>query len=138
MPETDSGQYPRIYRAIGNKRWFRRESRTVDSAAFKLRSTDEGISLLKDVTICSREFTASPLRDCFGEFVLETEQVRQLGLRVEDDEPDDPAFSENHAEIKGIPVNPRTDEDKLLAEDFATDLAALSSLHYDRFQTYTA
>ncbi|MDQ2855147.1 MAG: hypothetical protein M3R68_02370 [Acidobacteriota bacterium] len=65
---------------------------------------------------------------------METARVRKLGLGVVDDEPDAPDLSENHAEIIRIPT---TSEDKKRAEDLATDLAAVSTLHYDRHDIYT-
>lgn len=68
--------------------------------------------------------------------MLETNRVRGLGLGVVDDDPDAPDFSPNHAEINQIPINPTTDEEILRAEDFATDLADLSTLYYDRHDSY--
>jgi hypothetical protein len=135
MPETDSAQHPNIFRAILKKRWYDVGSRRVSSEAFKLRSTDTGLSVLKAVG-CSREVCLAEQRDCFGEFVLETNRVKGLGLAVVDDEPDAADFSENHAEITQIPVNPVTDEDRRRLEDLATDLANLSTLHYDRHNSY--
>jgi len=136
MPETDSAQYPNIFRAITKKRWYDSSSRRVLSWAFRLRSQDRGLSVLKAVG-CSRETCLAGQRDCFGEFVLETNRVRDLGLEVVGDKPDAPDFSENHAEIIRIPINPTTLEEKQRAEDLATHLAALSTLHYDRCDSYT-
>ncbi len=68
--------------------------------------------------------------------MLETNRVRDLGLGVVDDEPDAADFSPNHAEINQIPINPTTDEEKRRAEDLATDLADLSTLYYDRYNSY--
>lgn len=68
--------------------------------------------------------------------MLETNRVRDLGLGVVDDEPDAPDFSPNHAEINQIPINPTTDEEKRRAEDLATELADLSTLYYDRYDSY--
>ena len=133
MPETDSAQYPNLFRAILKKRWYDVRSRRISSEAFKLRSQDTGLSVLKAVG-CSPEICLAGQRDCFGEFVLETARVRELGLEVVDDEPDGPDFSENHAEITRIPT---TSEEKKRAEDLATDLAALSTLHHDRYDYYT-
>lgn len=135
MPETDSAQHPNIFRAISKKRWYDVRSRRVSSEAFKLRSTDTGLSVLKAVD-CSVEVCLARLDPCFGEFALETNRVRDLGLTVVDDEPNAPDFSENHAEITQIPANPATDEERRRAEDFATDLANLSTLHYDRHNRY--
>ncbi len=67
---------------------------------------------------------------------MQTERVRELGLRVVDDEPAARDFSENHAEITQIPINPMTVEEKQRAEDLATELAGLSSLHFDRYDSY--
>jgi hypothetical protein len=135
MPETDSTQYPRIYRAVTKKRWYDVTSRRVISAAFLLRSRDTGLSVLKTVG-CSREKCLAGQRDCYGEFVLETNRVRSLGLGVVDDEPDAPDFSRNHAEINQIPINPTTLEEKRRVEDLATDLADLLTLYYDRYDSY--
>jgi hypothetical protein len=135
MPETDSAHHPRIYRAITRKSWYDANSRRVSHAAFVLRSRDTGLSVLKAVG-CSRDNCVASLDTCFGEFVLDINQVRDLGLMVVDDEPDSPDFSENRAEIIEIPINPVTDEEKLRAEDLATDLANLSTLHYDRYDNY--
>jgi len=134
MADTDSAQFPRIYRAITNKRWYDAVERKVLSTAFKLRSTDTGVSVLK-VVGCSREVCVANL-SCVGEFVLETERVRGLGLNVVDDEPEALDFTENHAEINGIPINPATEEEIRRAEHLADDLANLSSLHFDRFLNY--
>ena len=136
MPETDSAQYPRIYRAIAKKRWYDASSRKVSSAAFVLRSGEAGLSVLKTVG-CSREICLAGLR-CYREFVLETDRVRDLGLEVVDDEPNAPDFSQNHAEINQIPINPTTLEEIRRAEDLATDIADLSTVHYDRYDTYTS
>ena|SRR6266853_7026321 len=135
MPDTDSAQHPNIFRAITKKRWYNASSRRVSPWAFRLRSQDAGLSVLKAVG-CSREICLAAQRDCFGEVVLQTERVRELGLRVVDDEPAARDFSENHAEITQIPINPMTVEEKQRAEDLATELAALSSLHFDRYDSY--
>jgi hypothetical protein len=135
MPETDSAQYPNIFRAILKRRWYDVSSRRVSSEAFKLRSTDTALSVLKAVG-CSRDNCLAHLDPCYGEFVLETNRVRGLGPGLVDDDPEAPDFSENHAEITQIPINPTTDEERLRAEDLATDLANLSTLHYDRHNSY--
>lgn len=135
MPETDSTQYPHIYRAVTKKRWYDASSRRVSSFAFRLRPREIGLSVLKTVG-CSRERCLAGQHDCYGEFVLETNRVRGLGLGVVDDEPDAPDFSSNHAEINQIPINPTTDEETRRAEDLATDLADLSTLYYDRYDSY--
>lgn len=135
MPEMDSAQYPLIYRAVTKKRWYDVASRKVLSAAFMLRSRDTGLSVLKTVG-CSREMCLAGQHDCYGEFMLETSRVKGLGLEVVDDEPDASDFSPNHAEINQIPINPATFEEKRRAEDFATELADLSTLYYDRYNSY--
>jgi len=135
MPETDSAQHPHIFRAILKKRWYDVGSRRVSSEAFKLRSTETGLSVLKAVG-CSREVCLAGQRDCLGEFVLVTNRVKALGLAVVDDDPNATDFSENHAEITQIPVNPTTDEGRRRLEDLATDLANRSTLHYDRHNSY--
>jgi hypothetical protein len=68
-------------------------------------------------------------REGYGEFVLETERIRDLGLGVEDDDPVSTEFSENHAAITGLSRL----EDKKLAEDMATQLTSISAFHWDRF-----
>ena len=77
-----------------------------------------GISVVKDVA-CSALICVAGLGSCFGEFVLETEVAIRLGLRVVDDEAEARDFSENHAEIKGIPVNPATEEEMKAEVDHA-------------------
>ena len=124
MPETDSAKYPSVFRAISKKRWYEVSSRRVSAEAFKLRSTDTGLSVLKIVG-CAREICLATLDPCFGELILQTNRVILLGLEVVDDDPEASDFSENHAEIIGIPANPTTLEEKKRAEDFASELAAL-------------
>lgn len=128
MPETDPVENPNIYRAISKRRWYVPRERRVLSIAFIRRPTDEGVSVLKRVDGCSRDNCLSNLRECFGEFILGTERVLALGLRILDDEPDNPGFSPNHAEIHGLPPP----EDEKAAEDAATPLAQMARLHYDR------
>jgi hypothetical protein len=135
MPETDSAQHPNIFRAILKRRWYDVSSRRVSSEAFKLRATETGLSVLK-VVGCLRENCIAQLDPCFGEFVLDTNQVRGFGMTVIDDEPDAPDFSENHAEITSIPLDPVTLEEKKRAEDLASVLAEISSLHFDRYDKY--
>jgi hypothetical protein len=135
MPRTDSVLHPRVYRAITNKRWYDVIERKIDSAAFVLRPQDTGLFVLKSVG-CSHQICRASQRQCYGEFMLETNRVRDLGLGVVDDEPGSPNFSENHAEITQIPINPTTFEERQLAEDLATDLAELSTLYYDRYDRY--
>lgn len=131
MPETDSVQFPRLYRAIKKKRWYDPVERKVLSAAFMLRLGETGLSVLKAVG-CSRENCLAALNECYGEFVLETEPVRGLGLEVFDDKSESPTYSPNHAEITGLPPF----EEKLRAEDRATELVTISILHYDRYDSY--
>ena len=135
MPETDSAQNPNIFRAILKPRWYDVSSRRVSGEAFKLRSTDTGLSVLKAVG-CSLGRCLAGLDPCLGEFVLDTDQVRDLGLRVVDDEPDALDHSENHAEITNIPFNPVTLEEKKRVEDLASALAEISRLHYDRYDKF--
>ena len=135
MPKTNPEQFPTIYRAIAKRSWYDAESKRVLSAAFILRSQDKGISILKAVD-CSREDCLAGLNTCFGEFALETARVVALGLEVVDDEPNAEDFSDNHAEIIGIPVGRETHEEVKAAEDFASELAELSTLHYDREDKY--
>jgi hypothetical protein len=72
------------------------------------------------------------MRECYGEFVLETESVRALGLGVVDDDADSPDYQDNHAEITGLPPY----ENKKLAEDRAGELTEISALHWDRFDRF--
>src|SRR5437588_9108143 len=132
MPDTDPAQFPNIYRAITRKSWYNAATRKVSHAAFILRTQEAGLSVLKAVG-CSRDICLASQRDCFGEFVLETTRVRNLGLRVVDDRPNAPDFSENHAEITNIPTSPVTFEEKKLAEHLAYDLAEISILHHDLY-----
>src|SRR2546430_16472059 len=136
MSQTDPAKHTNIFRAIAKKRWYDANSGTISSFAFKVRSRETGLSVLKAVG-CSRADCLAGLNHCFGEFLLETNRVRALGLRVVDDEPEDPGFHENNAEIIGIPIEPATVEEKLRVEDLASDLAELSSLYYDRYKCYS-
>lgn len=140
MPETDASLHPRLYRAIRKHRWYDKENRQVLPIAFELRESDEGkLSVLKSVN-CSpggRENCYAGLGTCYGEFVLPTEGVRSLDLAVHDDDLDDPRYSENHANIVGVPEPPYTDDTLKQAEDLQAQLAELSSLHYDREHRYS-
>lgn len=137
MPDTDSSLHPYLYRAIRKHRWYDRANRQVLSVAFENRLSDEGkLSVLKSVN-CARELCNAGLNECYGEFVLETDSVQELGLGVLDDELGTEDYSENHASIVGIPVHPETDEDIKRAEDLRSGLADLSRLHYDRHGRYT-
>ena len=138
MPETDAAGHPNpnIYRAILKRSWCDVRSGRVSSEAFKLREMESGLSVLK-AGGCSTDICLAKLNQCFGEFVLQTASVKNLGLRVVDDDPNAPDFSENHAEIIGIPTNPTTLEEMKQVEDFASNLAAISVLYYDRYGKYT-
>lgn len=120
------------------KRWYDVISQTVNPVAFvlKIKKAETGISVFKDVRYCSRDNCIGQFNECFGEFILETEATRALGLEVIDDDPAIEAFSENHAEIIGIPVNPTTADAKRRAEDFAENLASIARLHHDRFGSF--
>jgi hypothetical protein len=135
MPETESTKHPNVFRAIAKKRWYDGVSQRVSSEAFKLRTSETGLSVLKSVG-CSPQICRAGLGDCFGEFVITTSRVADLGLRVTDDQPNSRDYDENHAEITGLPIAPETLEEKQRVEDLAHDLAELSSLHYDRFGKY--
>ena len=128
MPETDVVLYTCLYRGIDKKRWYVTTEQKVLSAAFKLKPEEPGLSVLKAVG-CSVTICLAGRNECYGEFSLVTERVLALGLRVLDDEPDDPHYSESHAEIRGLPPF----EDELRAEQLATALSEIASLHYDRF-----
>jgi hypothetical protein len=131
MPDTDPVENPSIYRAISKKRWYVAAEQRVLSAAFMLREGERGISVLKRDG-CSVDICRAGLGRCEGEFILETQRVLALGLTLSDDEPGDPQFSENHAEIIGLPPY----ENPQRAEDAATPLAAMARLHYDRHGNY--
>jgi len=131
MPDTDSSLHPHIYRAISKRGWYDVIGQAVTTAAFEYRSGEQEISVVKTVN-CTTERCDGRLNTCFGEFILETDRVRELGLRVEDDDPDMQAYWENHASILGIPVNPDTEEEAQRAEDLRTFLARIARLHYDR------
>jgi hypothetical protein len=132
MSDTDPVENPNIYRAISKRRWYVPAERRVLSIAFIRRPTEEGVSLLKRVDGCSPDNCLSNLGKCFGEFILETERILALGLRLVDDELDNPEFSPNHAEIRGLPPP----ENEKAAEDAATPLARMARLHYDRHGKY--
>lgn len=137
MPDTDAVLYPRLYRAIKKKSWYQGTPKRIVSAAFMLRTGEPGLSLIKSPARCApintRENCGSNQNECYGEFVLETERIRELGLGVEEEEPDSPEFLENHVEITGLPPL----EDKLRAEDLASDLVEISQFHWDRFGKFT-
>ena len=128
MPDIDPAKHKNIYRAIRTTRWYDTAARRVLSGAFILRPTDEGLSVLKHVEGCSRDVCLADLNRCFGEFILETESVLALEFTIREDEENDPHYSENHAEIRGVP----RPENAKAAEDAATSLAALAQLHFDR------
>lgn len=128
MAHTDIARHPTVYRGIDKKRWYIKEQQRVSSAAFMLREGEPGISVIKQDG-CSREVCLANRRDCFGEFRLASQRVLALGFTLEDDDPATADFSENHAEIRGLPPF----EDPLRAEGAATELADIASLHYDRF-----
>lgn len=127
MPETDPVLYPHLYRGISKKRWYISAEQKVLSAAFKLRPGEAGLSVLKRDG-CSVGVCLAERNECYGEFSVETQNVLAMGLDVIEDEPDDPNHSDIHAEIRGLPPF----EDELKAEDVATELSELASLHYDR------
>ena len=81
MSDTDPAQSPNIYRAITRRSWYDADTRKVSHAAFVLRAQDTGLSVLK-VVGCSRDICLARQRDCFGEFILETTSVTNLGLRL--------------------------------------------------------
>jgi hypothetical protein len=133
MPDTDPVENPNIYRAIKKKRWYVPTERKVLSAAFLLKEGEVGLSVLKRVG-CAQgdDGCIAHLRECYGEFVLETQNVLDLDLRLVDDDPAGPEFSDNHAEIHGLPPYDTPKE----AEDAATPLALMATLHYDRDGRY--
>lgn len=135
MPDTDASQYPYIYRAIAKKGWYDVTNQVVTTAAFVYRPNEQELSVVKTVD-CTRERCDARLNTCFGEFILETERVRGLGLAVLDDAPEADDYWENHASIMGIPVNPETKEETQRAEDLRTFLARLARLHYDRYERF--
>src|SRR5215216_6184719 len=116
MPDTDAARHPHIYRAIAKRGWYDVTNQEVTTAAFLYRPGEQELSVVKTVN-CTRERCDARLSTCFGEFILETEQVRGLGLDVRDDDPNAEDYWENHASIVGIPVNPETEEDTQRAED---------------------
>jgi hypothetical protein len=128
MADTDPVENPNVYRAISKRRWYVPAERRVLSIAFIRRPTEEGLSLLKRVDGCSRENCLSNLNRCFGEFILRTEQILALGLKLREDEPGDVDFNPNHTEIRGLPPP----QDEKAAEDAATPLAQMARVHYDR------
>lgn len=135
MPDIDAEQFPNIYRAIRSRRWYDPATQRVSSAAFVLRDQEIGLSALKGVN-CSPQACLAGLNTCFGELALPTERVLNLGLQIVEDEPRAPEFRENHAQIIGIPIDRTTPAHVKLAEDFASSLAEMSSLHYDRHEKF--
>src|SRR5450759_3799741 len=103
MPDTDPVENPNIYRAISKRRWYVTAEHRVLSIAFIRRPTEPGVSVLKRVDGCSPHNCLATLDSCFGEFILQTQRVLDLGLRLVEEELDDPEFNPNHAEIRGLP-----------------------------------
>jgi hypothetical protein len=138
MLETDSSRHPHVYRSILKKgnRWYDPVNQQVLPVAFRLKSKDEGkLSVLKSVAACApgtREQCAAGLNECYGEFVLGTERIRGIGLDVQDDDPREPEYSENHASIVGIPQNPTTEEEIARTDIYYAKLAEIARLHFDR------
>lgn len=116
MPDFNSSQYPLLYRAISKRGWL--EDLT---AAFMRKPDEDGLSVLISVN-CSVDICSANLNKCFGEYVLPSDGVERLGLTIKLDSPNDPFYSENHAEILGLPLR---DADPQMAEYLASLLADL-------------
>jgi hypothetical protein len=97
MPEIDSSKFPRLYRAISRRAWINQIS-----AAFRLKEGEDALSVIL-WSDCTKDACDAQLNTCFGEFVLETQSVNNLGLRVEPDLPEASDYRENHANIFGLP-----------------------------------
>jgi hypothetical protein len=93
-----------VYRAIRSRSWVDEKSNRVSPAAFMLRemSVDEyrsGLSVLIEIE-CSASVCSASLNRCFGEILLRSARILDVGLSIiVDDYP--------HAEIRGLP-SPRS------------------------------
>ena len=135
MPSTDALRYPQLYRAIKKKRVYDIVTQTVLSGAFALNLDREtGVSLLKEVG-CSVAECRGRFKTCFGEFVIDLDDIRSLGLEVMDDEPADEAYDPNHAQITRLPLGAEQ-ADMLARENLYSALADLATLHYDRYNNF--
>ena len=121
---VDPSQYPFLYRAISRKRYVDKETGEALADAFFRMGDEDSLSVILSAN-CSKEVCDATLRTCFGEFVLETQQVMELGLRVICDSPFHPKYSANHANIFMVPFK---DDDPQRADDLATELAAISKV----------
>lgn len=119
MADVSHLDHPSLYRAIKTRSWL-----TQWSAAFKLRAPREqrpaetGLSVILSSN-CTRLVCAAEQSRCFGELVLETQSVTAR-WQVELDEPEDPTYSPNHANILGLPLY---GSDDLAIEETASALA---------------
>jgi hypothetical protein len=118
MSDFDSSQYPVIYRAISKK-----GALELPHLAFFRRAGEEGLSVLLAVNCGLATCEANRcfgFNTCYGEYELSTERVQKLGLTIRLDSPDSPDYSENHAEIIGIPIDELVT--RLEAETWASKL----------------
>ena len=121
MPDISHTECPFLFRAIKSRRWL-----ALWSVAFRLRQATEtrpaetGLSVILSAN-CTRLVCDAGQSTCFGEFVLETLVVASR-WRVEPDDPEDPTYSANHANIVGLPLY---GSDELAIEEAASDLSDL-------------
>jgi hypothetical protein len=102
MPDFDSPQHPILYRAISKK-----GALDDPTLAFLRRGDEEGLSVLLSVNCSPSVCEANQcfgFNKCFGEYGLASDKIEGLGLRIKLDTPGEPDYSENHAEIIGVPI----------------------------------
>jgi hypothetical protein len=134
MPDFDSSQYPIIYRAI-SKRGALPFPAGTPWMAFLRRPNEEGLSVLLSVNCSAGNCEANKsldLKKCYGEYALSSEKVEELGLTIKLDSPDAPDYSNNHAEIIGLPIHDpdaENDDERLAAQTWATRLVDTKPSH---------
>jgi hypothetical protein len=95
--------------------------------AFRLRPAETSLSVILSAN-CTRVVCDAGQRKCFGEFVLDTAKVASR-WQIRSDDPLDPTYSSNHANIFGLPLD---GSDEVAIEDTASDLADLITSTQDR------
>lgn len=115
MPDISPSSHPRLFRAIRSSRWF-----DLRSMAFRLRPAETSLSAIL-LANCTKLVCDAGQRKCFGEFVLDTAAVTSR-WEVRSDDPLDPTYSSNHANIFGLPLH---GSDELAIEEAASDLSDL-------------
>ena len=106
-----------VYRALLRKQWLNEDTGRVKADAYFLRANERGLSV-NLASVCSAKQCADLFRKCYGVASLEVEDIRQVGLDVEQD-------SGNHGNILGLPYR---EDDLAKAERLAGLLAKQSQI----------